>query len=386
MQATINNSLLSNIKPGKKPYEIRDTKLKGFILRVQPTGSMSYLCQYTRGKRVSIGKASVMTPTQARDEARKIIFSFIKGEDPRAAAKASKVYDLESFLARVYGPWIESHHKRGASTISMIRAAFPELKKTKLDKITVWNIEKWRTAQLKAGTKPASVNRYVGALKAALTKATEWNYIKVNPIAGVKPVRVESDGHVRYLSDSEEQALRQALDEREKRLRGKGKIVLAFADNVKPLVLLSLNTGMRRGELLGLEWADVDLGRETITVRADNAKNGKARHIPLNQEALETLQLWKTQANSSVLVFPGTKGQRLVSVKRAWENVLDSAGIENFRWHDMRHHFASRLVMAGVDLNMVRELLGHGDIKMTLRYAHLAPEAKAEAVARLNRS
>ena len=84
-----------------------------------------------------------------------------------------------------------------------------------------------------------------------------------------------------------------------------------------------------------------------------------------------------------MLVFPGTKGKRIVDVKTAWAKLLRQAGIESFRWHDMRHDFASRLVMAGVDLNTVRELLGHADLKMTLRYAHLAPEHKANAVEKL---
>jgi site-specific recombinase XerD len=83
------------------------------------------------------------------------------------------------------------------------------------------------------------------------------------------------------------------------------------------------------------------------------------------------------------LVFPGKNGERFIHIKKSWGGVIDRAEINGFRFHDLRHHFASKLVMAGVDLNTVRELLGHADIEMTLRYAHLAPEHKAKAVAKL---
>lgn len=114
-----------------------------------------------------------------------------------------------------------------------------------------------------------------------------------------------------------------------------------------------------------------------LTVRCENAKSGKQRHIPLNAEALAVMKQWQSQAGDSGRIF-GVKG-----VKSAWQKLLAAANIENFRFHDLRHHFASRLVMAGVDLNTVRELLGHADLVMTLRYAHLAPEHLASAVEKL---
>lgn len=164
---------------------------------------------------------------------------------------------------------------------------------------------------------------------------------------------------------------------------------LTYADHLKPMVLLSLNTGMRQGEVFGLTWAEVHLGRREITVDGAKAKSGQTRHIPLNDEAWSVLSAWRDQADGEAagpaLVFPNRDGQRFNNVRKSWEGVLAAAGITEFRWHDLRHSFASKLVMAGVDLNTVRELLGHSDIKMTLRYAHLAPEHKAAAVAKLVR-
>jgi len=160
-----------------------------------------------------------------------------------------------------------------------------------------------------------------------------------------------------------------------------------FADHLKPMVLLALNTGMRRGELFGLTWEDVNLKKRYLTIAGKTAKTGATRHIPLNDEALGTLIAWRNDTGSKHLVFPNPNtGKRFDNISTAWQHILKAAKINGFRFHDTRHHFASKLVMAEVDLNTVRELLGHSDLTMTLRYAHLAPEHKAAAVARLNRS
>ena len=157
-----------------------------------------------------------------------------------------------------------------------------------------------------------------------------------------------------------------------------------YADHLQPLVLLAMNTGLRRGELFNLRWSDIDLDRAQLTVQGAGAKSGKTRHIPLSRDALKMLIAWKDQSNGG-LVFPSpTTGGKLDNINRSWRALRSGAGLEDFNFHDLRHHFASRLVMASVDLNTVRELLGHADIKMTLRYAHLAPEHKAAAVAALD--
>jgi integrase len=198
--------------------------------------------------------------------------------------------------------------------------------------------------------------------------------------------------------------LRAALDAREERRRverdsanrwrsERGYVLLsslrqlAFTDHLKPLVLLSINTGCRRGELFDLTWSNVDLERRIITVTGATAKSKRTRHIPLNREAMLVLEGWRAQAETTDgLVFVNDAGERFDRVNFSWRRLLKDASISGFRWHDMRHHFASRLVMGGVDLNTVRELLGHSDYAMTLRYAHLAPEFKLKAVEVLDRS
>jgi integrase len=153
-----------------------------------------------------------------------------------------------------------------------------------------------------------------------------------------------------------------------------------------PLVIVALNTGLRRGELFNLIWTDVDLRDKRLTVQGQGSKSGNTRYVPLNDEALSTLEAWRNGTKNHGLVFPSpVTGERLNNVRKSWGGIIRKAKIQKFRFHDLRHTFASKLVMAGVDLNTIRELLGHSTMEMTLRYAHLAPEHKAAAVAVLNK-
>jgi integrase len=158
-----------------------------------------------------------------------------------------------------------------------------------------------------------------------------------------------------------------------------------YTDHLTPIVLLALNTGMRRGELFHLKWRDVDLVTLGVTVRGAGAKSGRTRHIPLNTEAHDVITRWQPeQVDPDGLVFPGDDGDPLVTLKTAWLAVAKVAKLNGFRFHDLRHTFASKLVQAGVDLASVRALLGHSDFALTLRYAHLAAENLTAAVAKLN--
>lgn len=265
-----------------------------------------------------------------------------------------------------------------------------------LKDITAAVVERRRTEMMKDKRSYATINRRFTTLKSVMSRAVEWEVIEKHDLKKVKMLR-EDNTHIRYLSFEEEEALKRALAARDYRIKKdrengnkhrteRGYPLLpdlsdrTFADHIAPLVIVAMNTGMRKGELLTLTWADVNFEREFVTVKAANAKSGKARHIPLNQKAKSALLNWKLDCGSLHWVFEGENGQPIKDFKKAWVALLESAKIIDFRFHDFRHHFASKLVMAGVDLNTTRELLGHGSLDMTLRYAHLAPEHKAKAV------
>ncbi len=411
MKAKLSSRTLQSLQPCDKPFEVVDSELKGFLLRVQPSGARTYYFSYRNSQgrrgRYRIGSSDALSPAQARDQAMLLSARVVAGDDiqsqkkhERRMAEQAKSQTLDGFLIHQYEPWVMSQRKSGAATVKRIRSNFAHLMQRPLVNINLWVIEKWRSEELKRGKAKTTINRDITTLKACLSKAVEWELLDANPLQKLKPIRTDALTRARYLNATEESVLRNALIERDQRLRknrASGNAwrrarhheelpdlsSVAFADYLQPMVLLSLNTGLRRGEILQLRWADVDLLRRELIVRGDNAKSGKTRHIPLNNEALTTLQQWRSDSRSTEWVFAGKDDKRMWAVKASWKRVLLSAAIVDFRWHDLRHHFASRLVMNGVDLNTVRELLGHSDLSMTLRYAHLSPEHKADAVARL---
>jgi integrase len=401
MNAKITNDLIKTLKPQAKPYEVYDTEVKGFILRVQPSGTMTYICRYAEGRRMTLGPTSLFKVLKARDWAKDKLSEYrATGVDPMETRKAERSYTLQSYIDEKYKPWAETHLKSSGKWLHAIGRYLPDLGDKKLPEITPWLIEKHRSARLKAGVTAATANRNMTALKAALNKAVEWGVIKSNPLAAVKKMKEDRSPNVRYLNADEDKRLHDALDAREakrrqdrekfnewRRQRGYEQFPTfgTFTDHLKPITLTALNTGMRRGELFNAKWTDINFVSRILTVMGKTAKSLQTRHIPLNDEVFEVLQKWYEQRKDSELVFPSHDGGRMDNISTSWERLMKDAKIENFRFHDCRHDFASKLVMAGVDLNTVRELLGHSDIKMTLRYAHLAPQKLAAAVAKLGR-
>ena len=227
-------------------------------------------------------------------------------------------------------------------------------------------IEEWQTEKM-AVNKPASVNRYLSTLKHMFTKAVEWEMVEEEVLKKVRKVKLlqANNKRLRYLSKEDCQAL-----------------INSCSPHLKPIVITALNTGMRREEILSLEWErHVDLKHGFILL--DVTKNGERREVPINQTLRETLQ-GLVRGISSPYVFMDETGKRFKDVKRSFHSACRRAGIRDFRFHDLRHTFASHLVMAGIDLTTVSRLLGHKSLTMTLRYAHLAPAHMVKAVEALD--
>jgi len=410
MKAKISVTVIKGLRASDKPYEVVDTDITGFLARVQPSGAITYYFSYrtpdgTR-RRSKIGTHPTTTAPVARSAAKELAAEVVKGGDPhqekktaRAKRQRSKHETLQGFIDLKYKDWVLVHHSRGKETLALLEFDFIELYPKKLKDITSWDMQKWRTEKSKAGLKTTTINRRVSTLKAVLNKAVEWDVIPSNPLNKVKPLKIDSSARIRYLSGEEEKKLRWSLDEREKEIRlgrdsgNKWREVRGytkldsiegeFADYLKPMVLLSINTGLRRGEIFNLKWSDVDFGKKTLTVEGTTSKSGQTRHVQLNSEVVDVLLEWKKQSDNELVFTSPVTGGKFDNIKRSWSLLREQAGIADFRFHDLRHTFASKLVMAGVDLYTVKELMGHSTIQMTERYAHLAPEHKASAVEKI---
>jgi len=225
--------------------------------------------------------------------------------------------------------------------------------------------------QVPIGNKPATINRLTATLKHMMTKAVEWELVEEGILKKVRRVKQleENNGRLRFLTQAECQRLIECCN-----------------PLLKSIVLIALNTGLRKDNVLSLEWgANIDLNHGFIFV--SQTKNGKRLEIPMNRtvrDALESLYKGTKERPRRIdipFVFydPSTE-KRYKDVKRSFSTACKKAKIEDFTFHDLRHTFASHLVMKGVDLTTVSRLLGHKDIKMTLRYAHLAPTHMVNAV------
>ena len=400
MKTKITGKLLTKLEPQEKTYRIHDTAQPGLSIRVLPSGHASYMVTWARNKAITLGRVGMMTLDQARTECAQYLAEAHAHGEPLAVTQERNVVGmptLESFLTDHFEPWANAHQRDAVNSLRAIRKSFADVLTLRLDEIDARRIEQLRTTWLSGGLAPASANRNMTRLRSVLTRAVEWGVLDVHPLITVKRLKVDRRGRVRYLTTVEEKSLRDAMLVREAticaerdsankwRSDRKKELMpdlrrLEFADHLRPLVLLSMKTGMRRGEVFNLTWNDIDLKSKNIIVEGSTSKSGQTRHIPMNGEVLEVLTKWKEQGSGRGFVFPGKEGHRLDNIKKSWEGLLTLAKIEGFRWHDLRHSFASKLVMAGVPLNTVRELLGHSDLTMTVRYAHLAPDSKAAAV------
>ena len=275
-------------------------------------------------------------------------------------SREAKLRDLTKvFLA--YSRTNKKDYKLDEAKVKVIHSYFGE--KTLASKITPKRIEDFKSFMSKKYSN-AYVNRYLACIKTIFNIGIKNELIKTTPMKAVKMMK-EDNHKIRYLTADEEARLFKELPE-----------------HLKPIVICALQTGLRKSNILQLRWELVDLEFRFIEVLAQQNKGHKIIKIPISDKLLETLE--SLPRNSEYVFANPDTGKPYRDISEGFKNACDRANIENFRFHDLRHTVATRLVEKGIDLRVVQEILAHSTIVTTQRYMHPTPKRKLEAISVLN--
>jgi integrase len=350
-----------------------DSELPGFNAQITAGGSRAYVLRYrARGvsRQLTIGTTAAWTVVAARNEARRLRRLIDQGRDPLAEEKAERDAPTVADLAKRY----ETEHlpgkrPRGAhEDRAMLRDhILPAIGKLKVSDVAQADIRKMHRGITKTG-KPVRANRVLACARAMFNmSAAEWNMRADNPCKGVKPN--PEDARERFLSPAEIARLSTALDNHPER-------------NTVALVRFLMLTGARYTEAATATWGQFDLAGGTWTKPSSHTKQKRQHTVPLSAPALALLNdLLRTARGPWVFPSPET-GRPLVTIKTAWKHICRDADLKGVRIHDLRHSYASVLAGAGASLQLIGSLLGHVQIATTMRYAHLADDARRAAAER----
>jgi integrase len=278
------------------------------------------------------------------------------------AGRNKNFKDLMNRFITEYAPTLSENTQRSYTT--SLKFLMPFFKDSNLISITPKMISRYKVFRKSDGVKPATINRELAVLSKAFNLAVkEWEWAKDNPTSKVSRER-ENNARDRWLTIDEERRL---LDN--------------SPEWIEQIIIFSLNTGLRLGELSNLEWSRVNIFNKTIHINI--TKNGEQKTLPLNKIALDVLEkkfIVKSLKND--YVFKNSIGGKVNhnSLRNLFHKSLRKAKIDNFRLHDLRHTFATRLAQKGIDIYKISKLLGHKDIKMTQRYAHHCPDSLRNGV------
>jgi integrase len=285
-----------------------------------------------------------------------------KGNEPEGVKKMPNLTFSE--LAERYRTWCKAQRGYEVSKKYYVDALESRFGHIHLNRISTIIVEEYVNELLAEKKSAAHVNRIIGTLKNAIRKAVDFELCSEATLKQVRKIKTMKENKLcRFLSHEEAATLIENCPER-----------------IRHIVVFALNTGCRRGEILGLKWSSVDLKHGFL--RLEETKSGEKRDIPVNDTLRGVLEGLSRRLDCDY-VFQ-MDGQRMGEFKRSFKTALTKSGISNFRFHDLRHCFASWLAMKGVPLLTISRLLGHSDVKMTMRYAHLAPNYLHDAVNMLN--
>ena len=366
----LTDAAIARLRPRKREYTIWDSRVPGLGVRVRPSGGLSYVLLQESGgrsKRASLGLVSSKRIADVRRECH------ARRADPKRAETASPARAVPLFRDFVAGPWKEAHFDRyKPSTKKGVRAVLasrilPAFGSKPLDRITPAQVRRWFDTF--SGTAPGGANNGLGVLRQIMNFAIACGHIDMNPTRSIRPNRRPRLS--RFLSREEIGRLHGVLDMQTRKGRRQQ------ADIIRLLLL----TGCRRSEIVQLRWSEVHASVLVLT----DSKTGP-RRVPLNTQARSILE--RQPRGGSPFVFPSPRDPSRPRYPdlALWYRVRREAGIEDVRLHDLRHTHASHAVMNGVPIPVVSRMLGHSNVRMTLRYAHLGDSEIVAAAERVGQA
>lgn len=356
---------------GNKIYY--DSEIPGFGLRVTKTGTKAFILNYhinRKERRFTIGKSPAWSAAAAREKASGLRRLIDQGEDPLderiERREAPTVAELWKEYEKVHLPTL-SHRSQTDQRGMWANYILPDLRAIAVKELTSRQIDRLHAKISKMA--PTRANRVLEVLRKALNLAIRWDWIEKNPADGFR--RNAEHSRERYLSKDEYERVFAALDAMENH---------KAANAIRLLIL----TGARRGEVLGLEWSDLDLGLGIWNRPPHKSKDRKRKRVPLSNQALVLLKAMHETAEGNFL-FPTSRGGHLKDINRPWRWLRNETGMPELRVHDLRHSFASILVSSGETLETIGKLLGHSQHQTTMRYAHLMDDPLRSAANKIPR-
>ena len=292
--------------------------------------------------------------TTRKDEALKVLVELqekVRRRQPLDPDRHSFEEAAERFVQE-HLPLLKPNSAAGYHT--HIRFMLEQFQGLHLDEIDRVKIADYISSRRRAGSSSPTIRRHLATLSSVFTRAIGWGWITENPVKTIDRRAIpEARPRVRYLTRVEYR-----------------RLLAEAAPHLKPIIEVAALTGMRAEEILSLTWVQVDLDRREITLT--KTKTNTPRVVPLSREAVAVFVTTPRHITSAWVFCDPLTGRRYRKLKTGFHGACRRAGIENFRFHDLRHTFASWAVQSGMDLYRLSRILGHATTQMTQRYAHLA--------------
>lgn len=363
--------LTAHCPEGKAKIDFYDKTVSGFVLEVRANGGKTYALRYRdqhgRQRQYKIGAPADISCSEARKIAQRTRSQAVVGRNPAEERKELRLVPTVAELATRYLDYARTYKRSHDIDERYLRLhLLPKFGKLHLDQLDQTAVMEWLASKVAEGYAQATVNRWQVILSHMMRMAKKWGLpgSDRNPLEGVKQ-RECNNQRDRYLTPAETQKLQQAVEE-------------STNTQLKHIVALLLLTGCRKRELLDARWEQIDMDRKVW--RIPMTKNGRARHVPLSDDALNVLASLR-HFKDCPWVLPNPKSKKpFTAVFNAWDSARRAAGLPDVRMHDLRHSAASNMVNAGQSLYVVGQVLGHAQAKTSARYAHLSNETLLNAV------